>query len=74
MRKVNDLNEAISNIKAEENRNKILEHFKCYSDDPERINPTQMWKTLQKLWPKCGTTLPTAKKNHKGVIISGQGE
>ena len=37
-----------------------------YSDDPERINPTQMWKTLQKLWPKCGTTLPTANNNHKG--------
>jgi hypothetical protein len=74
MKQVEDLNKAISEMEAEDNREKILEHFKCYSDDPERINVTQMWKTVSKLWPKCGTTLPTAKKNHRGKIISGPRE
>ena len=74
MIQVEDLNKAISEMEAEDNREKILEHFKCYSDDPERINVTQMWKTVSKLWPKCGTTLPTTKKNHMGKIISGPRE
>ena len=33
-----------------------------------------MWKTLKKLWPKCGNSLPTAKQNHKGKIIYGPNE
>jgi hypothetical protein len=33
-----------------------------------------MWKLLKKLWPKTGNSLPTAKKNHKGKIVSGPKE
>ena len=33
-----------------------------------------MWKTVRKLCPKCGGTLPTAKKNHKGKLITGPSE
>ena len=66
------MNLRISEIEAEENRNKIMEHFKKFADDPENIN--QMWKTLKKLWPKCGPSLPTAKKNHQGKTVTGPGE
>ena len=31
-----------------------------------------MWKS--KLWPKNGISLPTAKKNHKGKLISAPGD
>ena len=73
-KKVDNLNEIISNKEAEENRRIIMDNFKHYSDNPESINLMQMWKTVRKLWPKCGGTLPTAKKNHKGKIISGPSE
>ena len=42
--KIDDLNKAISEIEAEENRQIILKHFKGYSENPENINLTQMWK------------------------------
>ena len=29
-----------------------------------------MWKNVRKLWPKCGNTLPTAKKDYKGKLVS----
>ena len=69
--KIDDLNKAIAEIEAEENRAIIMEQFKEYSENPENIKLTQMWK---KIWPKCGTSLPTAKKNHKGKLITGPTE
>ena len=72
--KIEELNELISDIEAKENREIIMENFKHYSDNPESINLSNMWKIVRKLWPKCGSTLPTAKKNHRGQIISGPSE
>ena len=68
-KEVDELNRIISEIDAEENRNKIIKHFKSYSDNPDNINLQNMWKTLKKLWPKCRSTLPTAKRNHRGKIV-----
>ena len=68
--KINDLNLAISELEAAENRNKIMDNVKKYSDNPENMKISEVWKTLRKLWPKCGTSLPSAKKNHKGKVIS----
>ena len=33
-----------------------------------------MWQTLKKISPKSGISLPTAKKNHRGRIVSAPGE
>ena len=71
---IQHLNEEIAEFEAEENRSKIIKHFKSYSDDPEGINLQQMWKTLKKISPNSTTALPTAKKNHKGRIVSAPGE
>ena len=30
----------------------------------------QIWKILKKTWPKSGSSLPVAKKNYKGKIVS----
>ena len=68
------LNTKISEFEAEENRNKIMKEFKTFSDNPEGINLHQMWQRLKKICPKSGTTLPTAKKNHRGRIVSAPGE
>ena len=64
----------IAELEAEENRNKIVQHFKFYSDNPEQINMQQMWKLMKQMWPKVDPTLSVAKKNHKGKIVSGPKE
>ena len=69
-----NLDEIISNKEAEIKRNEIVKQFKTLSDDPEKINLNQVWKNLNRLCPKVGGTLPTAKKNHKGRIVSAPGE
>ena len=61
----------IAEMEALENRNKVLELFNQFSDNPDNINLTKMWKLLKKILPKVGNEVPTAKKNHKGKLISG---
>ena len=68
------LNEMIADEEAKINREKIVGNFKQLSEDPERINLQSMWKKMKKLWPKEGVTVPTAKRNHKGKIVSGPRE
>ena len=67
---IDQLNEAISDIEAKINYDKITKHFQNYSEIPERINLQQVWKTMNKLWPKVKSKLPAAKKDHKGRLIS----
>ena len=67
---IRKLNENICEIESRENREKIMKHFNSFNDDPEKINLQQMWKLNKKLWPKCGTVLPSAKKNHRGKLVS----
>ena len=64
------LETAIGDMEAENNRNRILKHFKKYCEDPERVNLNEVWKTLKKLWPKIHQKIPAAKKNHFGKLIS----
>ena len=68
--KINELNEQIAENIAEENKELIVRNFKHFSDNPQNINMQQMWKLLKKLWPKNPPTIPTAKRNHRGKIIS----
>ena len=70
-RKIDELSKQIFEIEAEDNRNKIMKNFKQFSDNPENINMQQMWKNLKRIWPKTGYSLPVAKKNHKGKIVTG---
>jgi len=67
---IEKLDEKIADMEAEDNRNIIIKHFKSLSDDPEKVNLTQMWKNMRKIWPKHGNNLPSAKRNHQGKIIT----
>ena len=58
--------EAIATTEAEANRNKIIENFQSFSQDPENVNLGHVWKVMNKVWPKFGTSVPSAKKDHKG--------
>ena len=68
------LNQNISNMEAQINRDLIVNNFQKYGDDPENVNLQQVWKTMGKIWPKVGATLPIAKQDHLGKIISDPGE
>ena len=57
-------------MEAETNRNNIVDQFKSIGSDPENVNLSQVWKLLNKLCPKLAPSLPTAKKDHSGKIIS----
>ena len=67
---IENLNDAISNMEAETNRNNIVNQFKSIGSDQENVNLSQVWKLLNKLCPKLAPSLPTAKKDHSGKIIS----
>ena len=68
--KISEIDKKIAEIEAFQNRSKIIENFKCLSDNPESVNLQEMWKKQKKLFPKWGNNLPTAKKNHKGKLVS----
>ena len=73
-KEIREIDERISDLEAEENRNLILKHFKSFSDNPETINLQEVWKTLKKTWPKHNKAIPTARRNHSGKIVSGASE
>ena len=56
-------------MEAEINYNLIKDNFGKYKDDPEKINIQEVWKIIEKCWPKNGPTLPSAKLNHVGKMI-----
>ena len=69
-----DIEDKISKIEAEENREIILKNFKKFSSNPENIVLSEMWKAVKNISPKHESALPIAKKNHKGDLISYPGE
>ena len=62
---MDQLNREISELEANYNRENIIKHFKSMSDEPEKVNLSQMWESLRKIWPKIGNNLPSAKRNHQ---------
>ena len=40
------------------------------SQNPENVDLGKVWRLLNKIWPKYAETLPTAKFNHIGRLIS----
>ena len=49
-------------------------HFKKFCNATSTFPLHQMWKLKKKLWPKKQSTLPIAKKNHRGRLISSPKE
>ena len=57
-----------------ENKEIIMKNFKTLSENTDAINLPSMWKQIKRLWPNKQSTLPCAKKNHVGQIISDPNE
>ena len=71
---IDQINNDIASMEAEQNRNKIIKNFSKFSEDPENIHMSEMWKMLKKVFPKSNHSLPAAKKNHRGKVIHGAKE
>ena len=67
---IKELNHEISELEAKANRNLIMKYFQTFSQNPETVNISQMWKSMGKICPKFAENLPTAKKSHEGRIVT----
>ena len=68
--KVKDIENSIADLEDEGKRDVIMKNFKRFSDQPENINLQEVWKILKNICPKNKSNLPTAKKDHKGNLIT----
>ena len=72
--KLEEVTNRIAEIEATENRKKIVDNFKHLSENPEQINLSKLWQIFKKMSPKSFNSLPVAKQNYKGKIISNPKE
>ena len=71
---IEETNKQIANFESDANRKKVIANFKFYSENPMNLQMQKMWSLLKNLCPKNKPTLPAAKRNRAGKIISGQKE
>ena len=57
---------------AEENKDKVVKKFKTLSNNDELVNTNGMWNLKRKMFPKNKETLPFAKQDFNGKLISSQ--
>ena len=68
-----DLNVKIAKIIAEEERLKCHK-LKQFCNPNGSVNVGEMWKLKKKLWPAKKPSLPAAKLNHEGKLVSSPNE
>ena len=66
---LNDLNVKIANTIATEERLKC-HMMKKFCGQNGSVNVSEMWKMKKKIWPNKSSSLPTAKVNHRGQLVS----
>ena len=68
------LEKKISKLVAEENRNKVFNNFENLANTDGSTNTNGMWKLKKQIFPKNPPSLPSAKKDSKGNLISSHEE
>ena len=71
---IEEISNHISDQEAKENKEKVFKQFSYYNENPEKIDIQKMWKMLKNVCPKLKPTLPCAKRNFKGKIITSQND
>ena len=71
-KEIKSIEDGISTLSSEENRNKVIENFKHLENNDGSTNTNGIWKIMKKLFPKNVESLPFAKKNCQGQLISSQ--
>ena len=64
----------ISELSAEENRNKVVDNFASLSDSDGTTNQNGFWAIKRKIFPKNKESLPFAKHDIQGKLVSSQKE
>ena len=64
----------ISRLTAEENRNTVVNNFQELSNTDGSTNINGMWNLKKKVFPRNVETLPVAKKNYDGRLVTSQKE
>ena len=47
-----------------------MKYFQTFSQNPETVNVSQMWKSMRRICPKFAENLTSAKKSHDGRIVT----
>ena len=68
------LEERIVSEVAVDNRNKVMDNFQKLANTDGSTNINGMWKLKKKVFPKNPPSLPTAKKDSQGNLISSHEE
>ena len=71
---IDEIEMQISKLSAEENRNKFVENFSQLAGNEGGTSHAGVWAIHRRIFPKNCETLPFAKKNMEGKIISSQKE
>ena len=68
--KLGKVEETIADLIGKENRDKILNNFKKFSDTTDSVSRLGVWAVVRKVFPKISTSVPMGKRDHKGKIIT----
>ena len=66
--------ESISKLTANDNRNKVIENFKILSGIDGSTNQNGVWASKKKTFPQHRESLPFAKLNFEGKLVTTQKE
>ena len=67
-----DIESQLCDIVAEGNRAKVVDNFKVLTDQTGLLSTQGMWGLKKKVFPKNRESLPFAKKDYDGKIITSQ--
>ena len=67
---LNQLENQVSELVARDNRNKVIDNFQSISDRDGKLTNNNMWKIKRKVFPKNKETLPFAKKDCDGKLVT----
>jgi hypothetical protein len=69
---LHEIEAIISKFTAMENRNKVIENFKELSGIDGSTNQNGVWALKRKIFPKNKESLPFAKRNFEGKLLTTQ--
>ena len=70
--KIDEIEEKLSNLVSKKNRDKVVNNFKSLDGTFGDNFATGMWNIKKKIFPKNKPTLPTAKLNINGMLVTSR--
>jgi hypothetical protein len=71
---IEQVEKKISSLSSKENRDKIIDNFSNLTRNDGSTNVNGVWSINRKVFPKNSETLPFAKRNDEGKLVSSQKE